>query len=52
LDKSVWAEQLEGMSLDTALELLLLKQALGPLESRVEPSELEQADPPPGPDSR
>ena len=48
LDKSVWAEQLEGMSLDSALELLLLKQTLGPLESLFEPSELESA----GPDRR
>jgi hypothetical protein len=48
LDKSVWAEQLEGMSLDSALELLLLKQALGPLESLFEPSEFD----PDGPDSR
>ncbi len=55
LDKSVWSEQLEGMSLDSALELLLLKQTLGPLErlfepSELEPSELEPADPP-GPNS-
>ena len=51
LDKSVWAEQLEGMSLDSALELLLLKQTLGPLESLLEPSEPEPAVAP-GPDSR
>lgn len=51
LDKSVWAEQLEGMSLDSALELLLLKQTLGPIEGLFEPSELDPAVPP-GPDSR
>ena len=51
LDKSVWAEQLEGMSLDSALELLLLKQTLGPLESLLEPLEPAPAVAP-GPDSR
>ena len=50
-DKRLWAEELEGLSLQSAREILQLKQSLNSLGGLAEPNETDRsrdADPPGG----
>ncbi|GIS63599.1 MAG: hypothetical protein CM1200mP2_58240 [Planctomycetaceae bacterium] len=42
-DKRLWAEELEGLSLQSAREILQLKQSLNSLERPAEPSETNRS---------